>query len=575
MFSTTWKTSARVHSIRREEKTTIPMSDGVTIDADVFRPDSSERFPAILGIQPYERHLQHAPIRPAGLNMANGGMEAGDYNFYVRRGYVHVIASTRGTGLSTGKYTNYGPREIQDASEMIEWIAAQPWCDGHVGMFGPSAFSVIQQQVAPLNPPHLKAVFCPFGYTDFYRDKFYHGGILSHAFMQGWVKTIDNPRYESWSLEHWGRERFNQGVAEAMADEDIRVIPYLAQALKQPEVGGSAMISDILLNPFDTEYFRERSVRYEKQPRVPAYLGGCWGIYGLHLPGAFRSWDKWAGPKKMIVGPPIYLDRPIYQHMYESLRFFDHWLKGADNGIMEEPALKLFIVNTGEWKFAEKWPLPETRWTPFYLHERGLMSEHEFWPNEGASTYEDSMFNREGLTFTSPPLIEKTEVVGPMAVHLYASSTDQEVLWFVSLWDVDPGGKETLLTRGWLRGSQRRLDETETKPWQPVHSHLRREPLSPNEVYEFDIELRPYGIQFQEGHQIRLKIKGVDDEKPNSFLQAIGSGHLWRQRPSRVTVFHNPDMPSHLLLPITKGNLLETFISGGKTGAEFFPYRLY
>ncbi|MBP1698304.1 MAG: hypothetical protein H6Q41_3492 [Deltaproteobacteria bacterium] len=575
MFSKNWQVSRRKYGIIRESSISIPMSDGIHIDADIFRPDSTERFPAILGIHQYDKELQSAPIFPTGFNMANGPVEAGDYNFYVRRGYAQMIANIRGSGKSGGSYLNYGPREVQDTFEVIEWIANQPWCDGNVGMFGVSAFAVAQQQVAAFKPPHLKTIFAPFGYTDFYRDKFYHGGILSHAFMQGWTAIIDNMRYKSWCLERWGESRYREAISEALRDKDIREIPYLLEALRNPEQGGNALLVDILLNPLDGEYFAERKVQYDKDPGVPAFLGGCWGMYGLHLPGAFRSWDNWKGPKKMMIGPPIYLDRPLYQYHYESLRWFDYWLKGVDNGIMEEPPIALFVTGTGEWKAATEWPLPETRWTPFYLHSGGLLSEHEFWPNEGSSTFEDSLFNRGSLTFLSPSLIENTEVIGPIVLNLYASTTDNEILWFVNLLDIDRHGNETPLTRGWLRGSQRKLDLERSKSWQPFHSHTKREPLIPGEIYEFNIEVRPYGILYEAGHRIGLRIKSVDDEKPAHFLQATAMGHLWRQSPSKVTIYHNADYPSHLVLPITRGNRIGTYMSGGKLSAEFFPYRRF
>ena len=575
MFGKNWETSRRNYGIVAERGASIPMSDGITIDADIFKPDSSEKFPAILGVHPYEKKLQTDAMMPHGLNMANGGIEAGDYNFFVRRGYVHIIANSRGSGNSGGTYTNYGPREVQDNCEIIEWIADQPWCDGNVGMFGVSAFAVSQQQVAALNPPHLKALFTPFGYTDFYRDKFYHGGILSHAFMRGWTTTIDNFRYSSWCLEKWGNDAYHAAISKALQDEEIRAVPYLVEALKNPDASTNALLVDIILNNVDDAYFAERSVDYTKDLTVPAYLGGGWGMYGLHLPGAFRSWENWKGPKKMIVGPPIYLDRPVYQYAYESLRWFDYWLKGVENGVMEEPPVKLYVIDTGEWRFADEWPLPETRWTPFYIHERGLLSEHEFWPNEGYTTFEDSFMNHDGLFMRTPELIENTEVIGHMVLNLYASSTESEILWFISLFDIDPEGQETLLTRGWLRGSQRKLDPQRTRPWQPYHSHKEREPLTPNEIVEFNIEIRPIAKLFEKGHRIGLKIKCVDNEKPTSFSEAAGQGHLWRQSGSRVTVYHNTDYPSHLLLPITKGNIIGTYMSGGKTSSEFFPYRRF
>lgn len=575
MFTKKWETSRRRYGIIEDRDVSIPIGDGIIINADIFRPDSNDTFPAILGVHPYNNKLQSAPIMPVGISNASGGIEAGDYNFYVRRGYAQVIANMRGTGKSGGKYLHYGPREVQDTYEIIEWIADQPWCDGNVGMFGVSAFAIAQQQVAALRPPHLKAIFAPFANTDIYRDKAYHGGILSHAFLRGWAVIIDNIRYESWCLERWGDKKYREAISQALEDEEICAVPYLLEALRNPEQGANALIVDFLLNYLDGDYFEERRVEYGKTTDVPAYLGACWGIYGLHLPGAFRSWENWRGPKKMTIGPPFYLDRPLYQYQYESLRWFDHWLKGVDTGMMEGPPIKLFVTETGEWKTATEWPLPETRWTPFYLHSNGLLSEHEFWPNEGSTTFEDSHFNRDSLTFLSPPLVENTEVMGPIVLNVYASTTDTEVLWFVSLLDIDLEGHETLLTRGWLRGSQKQVDKKRSKPWQPFHPHTRREPLAPGEVYEFNIEVRPYGILFQAGHRIGLRIKCIDAEKPANFLQAIATGHLWRQASSRVTVYHNAEYPSHLLLPITKGNIIETYMSGGEMPSEYFPYRRF
>ncbi len=575
MFGPNWQTSRREHDVIRQACLRIPMSDGIMIDADMFRPKTDQRVPALLSVHPYSKRQQYDAMRPAGLNMANGGIEAGDSKFYARRGYAHIVASNRGTGLSGGFYCNYGPREVQDTVEIIDWVSRQPWCDGNVGMFGVSAFAVSQQQVAALNPPGLKAVFTPFGYTDFYRDKFYHGGILSHAFMRGWTTTIDNIRYQSWCLERWGRAKYDAAIAEALEDEDILAIPYLADALRYPDRGTNAVLVDILLNRFDSEYYAERSVDYSRGPQVPAYLGGDWGMYGLHLPGAFRSWANWRGPKKLTLGPPCYLDRPVFQYAYESLRWFDHWLKGVDTGIMDEPAVNVFLMGTGEWRSAPNWPFPETRWTPFFLHEKGLLSEHEFWPNEGATTFEDSFMNRDSLTFTTGKLVEDTELVGHIVVNLFASTTDTEALFFVSVLDIAPDNQETLLTRGWLRGSQRAVDPARSKPWLPYHTHQQQQALTPNEINEFNIEVRPLAQMFKAGHRIAIGIRGIDDEKPQCFPDLVGTGHIWRQAGSRITIQHNEQYPSHVLLPITRGNRIGTYLSGGKTSAEFFPYRRY
>jgi predicted acyl esterase len=571
MISKTWRTSERKYGIVAERDMKIPMSDGIKIDCDIFRPDAREKFPAILGVHPFDKPSQSVPTMPKGFHLLNGSIEAGDINFYVRRGYAQVIANVRGTGKSEGPFLNRGPREVEDTCEIINWIASQPWCDGNVGMFGVSYFAITQLQVAALNPPHLKTIFAPFGYTDFYRDNYYHGGILFHSFVSGWANRIfrrtanyrSTVKWSSWTREKWGEMRFKAAIDEALNDEEVRVVPVLVEALRNPDRDANPLIVDIVLNRFDSEYFQERNVRHE-DIKIPTYLGGCWGIYGLHLPGAFRAWEKVPAPKKMVIGPPIYLDRPVYQYQYESLRWFDYWLKGIENGIMEEPPIRLFIMGTGEWISASEWPLPETKWTPFYLHANGLLTEHEFWPNDGCSSYEDNLFNqRGGLKFLSPPLVENTEVVGPIVLNLFASTTDNDVLWFVSLLDVDPEGRERLLTRGWLRGSQRAIDSTKSKPWEPFHPHTGREHLTPNEISEFNIKINCIGNLFKVGHRIGIRIRCVDDEAPKTSLDATAQGHLWRQTPAWITVYHDADHPSCLLLPITKGNIIGTFISGG------------
>ena len=160
--------------------------------------------------------------------------------------------------------------------------------------------------------------------------------------------------------------------------------------------------------------------------------------------------------------------------------------------------------------------------------------------------------------------MEETEICGPIALKLYASTTDRELLIFASLIEVAPDGAERLLTRGWLRGSQRKLDREKTKPWLPYHSHQVREALVSGEVIEFDVEIRPYGILLGSGFRLALRIKCADDEAPHHDLQWIAQGHLRRPVTSTVTIHHSLEHPSHLLLPVTRGNRIGTFFSGGQ-----------
>jgi predicted acyl esterase len=550
--------------MRVDEHVKIPVSAGHELDANIYRPDSEGSFPVILSPCPYFFDDQVAPLRPVGFTHLRGHMESGDPVFYVRRGYVHVLVNIRGTGRSGGAFDNLGSGTIDDVCDAIAWLVDQPWCDGNIGMFGASYFSLISNHVAARAPEGLKCVFAPFAWTDAYRDRFYHGGILNHGFTQAWFATLPDTTFGPGLQASWEPERFQEALEVARHDRELNAVPFLRKVLAEPDAGDHRTILELLLQAVDSPYYRERSVNYTTASTVPAYFGACWGVYGNHLPGAFRAFEQWKGPKKLTIGPPIYLDRPLYQYAYESLMWFDHWMKGVENGIMNEAPINLFLEGSGgEWKAAQQWPLPETRWTPFYLHEDGILSEHEFWPNEAPSTYVDSPYERGELRFTTPAFVEATEVCGPIALKLFASTTTQEVLWFVSLLEIDERGAERLLTRGWLRGSHRALDVELSRPFQPYHPHTSRESLEENRIYEFDIEVRPYAIRMRPGARLALRVKSVDDEEPANALQAIAVGHIWSPASSRVSVYHDGDHPSALLLPIVRGNRIGTFMSGG------------
>jgi uncharacterized protein len=185
MFSDNWQTSSRRYEITEERGIKIPIEDDLNLDCDIFRPTSEEKFPVILAMHPYSTADQSEELMPVAFSGQWASYETGDFNFYVRRGYVLAIVNMRGTHKSDGYFGNLDPdpQSIRDIYDTIEWLAAQPWSDGNVGMIGVSYFAVVQKRVAALNPPHLKAIFAPYGWTDGYRDLYYRGGILAHGFL--------------------------------------------------------------------------------------------------------------------------------------------------------------------------------------------------------------------------------------------------------------------------------------------------------------------------------------------------------------------------------------------------------
>lgn len=572
MYSVNWKTSKREYEIIVERNVKIPVSDGTLIDADIWRPKNEGKFPAIFGFHPYDQTGHTAPIYPRGMvptgslgigsgrEKGNASLESGDPNFYVRRGYVHIIANVRGTGKSEGQFQMMGSKEVQDGYDVIEWIAQQAWCDSNVALLGVSYFAFLAMFIAALQPPHLKCMFTMCASTDLYRDIFYHGGILGYEWQTTWCKKFDNVRPYNYSITKLGEEKYKQAIKEVLQDEDIRAVPVLVEALKNPEVGGNSLIVDILLNSYYNDYWKERTINYDKIS-VPSYIGCCWAHYGLHLPAAFRSWENIKAPKKMLIGPGVFMDRPLYQLAYESLRWFDLWLKGIDTNIMSGYPIKIFVNNDNQWKETTDWPLPETRFTTFYLHENGLLSEHEHWPYEGQTSFDDSPYGRSQIEFWTSSFVEDTEIIGPMLLNMYASTTDNEMFLFATILYLDEKDNEKILSRGWLRGTHRKVDKQISKPWLPYHPHEELKPLKPGEIYEFNIPIVPLGNLFKAGTRLGLRIASTDDAPGMPYEPTAARGHLRRQGSARVSVFHNEEYPSHLLLPITKGNILETYIS--------------
>ena len=168
----------------------VPMRDGVRLAVNVYRPDAKGKFPALLAIGGYGKELQEVLIPPQPLDKSavwDGNIEAGDTPDIVPRGYVHVIADARGTGISEGEYPGmWSSQEGKDGHDLVEWIAKQPWCDGNVGMIGYSYYGGTQLKTAIEQPPHLKAIFVSHVGADFYRDFVYIGGVLSLFFYGLW-----------------------------------------------------------------------------------------------------------------------------------------------------------------------------------------------------------------------------------------------------------------------------------------------------------------------------------------------------------------------------------------------------
>jgi uncharacterized protein len=345
----------------------VPMRDGVRLCIDIFRPETHEKLPALLAISPYNKEIvspEYAAVvspQPPWSSIWAGSVEAGDTDFLIARGYVHIVATTRAAGKSEA-----GGSPVWDYYDLIEWIAAQPWCDGNVGMIGISAYGAAQLQAAALQPPHLRAIF-PFdpgpAYREF-RDR-NPGGVL-HMFPL----TID-----SGSVSHGAQGRPSdlppqdeQRWMEAMSNPDLLMYHPLHNILSMK--GQKAKIFfQTLINRYDSaDALRKAEAGFERI-KIPVYLGSGWHAqtYKSHLQGAQHWYEGIRSPKRLMFTGAAHLERPFRAFHNEILRWYDHWLKGRDTGLQNDPPVKVFVMGANRWRYAQDWPLPETRWDRYYL----------------------------------------------------------------------------------------------------------------------------------------------------------------------------------------------------------------
>ena len=560
----------------------VPMRDSVKICIDIYRPDTTEKLPALLAFAIYNKDFQgpdvaeSLPPQPAWTPLWTGPLEAGDTHFLVSRGYVHVIGSPRGVGKSEG-----GGSRQWDSYDLIEWIAAQPWCDGQVGMVGISGFGAEQFHVAKQQPPHLKAIF-PFdprgayGTLGSFREE-YPGGVL-HLFryLVGHFSAMHQHRGAPGALPepketHW---------REAMANPDYRMYPNILNLLAQK---GQHMppIFDLFVDPYEKAGGTEHAEAELKKIKVPFYTGSGWYgyTYKTHLNGAQNYFAAVDAPKKLMFTGPAHLERPFHSFHREMLKWFDHWLRGIDTGIMKEPPVKYWVMGENRWRSAHSWPLQDTQWTKLYLNNWERLSAEPFTPSSVDRFIPPDAFVQmpptqtktvQKLRYLTDPLPDDVLVAGPISLKLFAAIDQDDTNWFAILKDVGPDVSvmsvregererpadvpEREVTRGWLKASLRATDSKRSKPWKPWH-HLTREarkPLVPGEINEYDIEIMATANMFRKGHRICLEIASMD--LPTGVAGATNAEyvpyHLCSSRTVLHKIYHDANRPSHLLLPV-------------------------
>ncbi len=534
----------------------VPMRDGVHLAVDVYRPAGEGRRAAVVLVTPYLKDAVFEmplgadgrpvplplPPLPEGVNPMLLSVRP-----LVEAGFVVAVADGRGTGYSEGIYDYYnfegGPF---DGYDTVEWVAEQAWCDGHVGMMGSSAAAISCYTTALTRPPHLKAMAPNMHPADFYFDQWRVGGVFRYENRISWstgmyprIGPVDPGDPESPSYE---RKR-------AVYERRFRQFYDRIAAGKNP--ANLDWLTDMYGRKRYDEFWQSRSfLRRSGEISIPTLHGGVW--YDHFIRGTLSSHAAIDVPKRLFVGPGSLItrfDQGDGGLLSMVIAWFDHFLRGVDNRVVDAPAARIYMLGAEEYVDEPVWPVPTSEWTLYLgagpsgssmslndgrLVEAGpaaspadIIRHDPAKPNRTARDLMDQRsFEDSCLTFSTPSLGEDVEIIGASRLYVYAATDAIDVDFCVRLCDVFEDGRSRLLNIGALKGTH-------------VRSHEHPEPLRTGEVNCFEIEIWAVANVFKRGHRIRVDLSTSDFPffEPNPI-------------PSRTEVFHDPDRPSRLVLQV-------------------------
>lgn len=523
--------------VRLIKNVMIPMGDGVRLALDMHVPceDEGEDWRE----RPRPLLLEYIPYRKDDSEPYTGY-----HHYFARQGIIGARLDCRGTGSSEGVNTDeYTPLEQEDAVAAIEWLARQPWSTGKIGMIGGSYGGFTCVQIAARQPPHL-ATIIPIYFTDdrYTDDCHYRGGAFRcyydiGAYGVSMIGMNAMPPYPEYSGADWA------GIWEQHLENNT---PYLLEWLSHQT---------------DGEYWRPGSIRgrYDRI-KCPVFAIGGWRDGYPNPP--LRTFQHLQVPKRLLMGPWNHtrpdsaIPGPRIDYLAEVVRWCDHWLKGEENGVMEEPPVQVYMQaydepraerteTRGYWRAEEA--LPEGEERVYWLIEGGQLGNG---PPNGTSAYDEYDYRPtvgiagglwsggvpfglpadqradeiHSVTYTTEPLNDAVEILGWPKVILHVSSSAPVMAFAARLSDVAPDGTSALVCTGVLNGTRR--DSLESP-----------EEMTPGEVYQLAFDLDATGWRFEPGHSIRLSVCSADF--PNLWPTPFrGRNRIYRgaDRPSRISL---------------------------------------
>jgi len=528
-----------------QERLKVPMRDGTHLAAEIYRPDAPGKFPVLMLLRYF----------------AEGRRQA---DYFAPRGYVVALVSCRGRLGSEGTWVPY-VNDPQDGYDAQEWLGRQPWSNGKIGTFGISYNAFTQLMAAPYASSYLKCLF-PVEAQQTNFGHLYNDGVMQlNVIFEFGLHTIQGSQTQRiFRYDH----------------PHYRRLPLLAAVEHFPNV---EHVRDWFKHCKYDDYWKSYGIR-EKYPKiqVPALFLTGWYDNLCH-----ETWRNFAGFRlqggseqcrqgtRILVGPWAHGGSYGYPELHAlQLRWYDHWLKGLDNGVDRQAPIRIFVMGADQWRDEQEWPLTRTRFTPWYFASAGKANSlagdgrlAESRPPAGAPADQfvydpdnpvytlggqvSTQFEVRGpkdrraaqqredvLVYTSEPLAEDLEVTGPVVVKLFAASTAVNTDFTATLSDVHPDGKAVHICEGIRGATFRQSLEDPTL-------------IEPGKIYEYTIDLWETSMVFKKGHRLRVDVSSSNFPR---FARNQNTAHPLGTSAEIVkatqTIYHDAARPSHILLPV-------------------------
>ncbi len=554
-FCQTIPLSETEYNVIEELDVRVPMRDGVLLSTNIYRPDVPGRYPVLLMRSPY----------------GNGGKGNKLAAYAVSRGYVVVLQDTRGRYESEGVFDAMQP-EAEDGYDTQQWIGAQIWCNGKIGTFGGSYVGFTQWMPAPLQSQYLVTMFPVVTFSDLHDVMYQNGAFRLELFGL-------------WSWEMTSPYNLNPDSLAKNTDKILMSLPLIDQ---DKQLGWKIpFLRDWLMHPEHDSYWNRTSVG-DGYSKIKASVFSTGGWYDILLKGTIDNYLKMTGPdidpevrkkQKLMIGPWVHntgqrkvgeLDFGESAEMDENplmLRWFDNQLKGIENGMDEEPPVKIFVMGANKWRFENEWPLARTVYQNFYFHSGGRANtldgdgtldinppddknpdRYVYDPSDPVRTigsmgpYDQTEIEKrqDVLVYSTPPLKSDIEVTGPVNAIVYASSSAKNTDFTAKLVDVYPDGRAIRICEGIIRADHR------NPSLPPTNIELGK-------VYKYNIDLWATSNVFKKGHKIRVEISSSNFPR---FDRNLNTGDYFATDTKWIkaeqTVFHNKQYPSCIVLPVIK-----------------------